>query len=88
MGMIALDSLHTQLADIVRRVDDGETVVVTRHGRPVFDIVPHDAAPRRGVDLDAGAAFLKSRGIANPFPFVATDFDAPLSDEDLLSPLE
>lgn len=86
--MIALDSLHAQLADIVRRVDDGETVVVTRHGRPVFDIVPHDAAQRTGLDLDAGAAFLAARGIVKPFPFVASDFDAPLSDEDLLSPLE
>lgn len=88
MGMIALDRLHGHLADVLRRVDGGETVVVTENGRPVFDIVPHDSRRLGGLDLDSGAAFLAARGISRPFPHVADDFDTPLSDEDLLTPLD
>ncbi len=38
----------TNLTKLIERVEGGETVLVTRHGKPVAKIVPaHDVAPRR-----------------------------------------
>ena len=74
-----------RLTELARSVEKGDTVVVTRNGRPVFDLVPHQKAG--GLNLEAGRAWLRARGIKNPFPFVADDFDAPLPEDFLLKPL-
>lgn len=39
-----------ELADCLRKAENGEPVIITRHGRPVAALVPVDrvAAPRRG----------------------------------------
>jgi prevent-host-death family protein len=34
-------------AEIMRRVEAGETFVITRNGRPIADLVPHGAAARK-----------------------------------------
>lgn len=40
--------LRNDNADIMRRVEAGESFVVTRNGKPIADILPHqDAHPRR-----------------------------------------
>lgn len=39
----------THLPKLIERVERGETVLVTRHGKPVAKIVPaQEVAPRRG----------------------------------------
>ncbi|OWO96218.1 hypothetical protein B5E41_06115 [Rhizobium esperanzae] len=57
---------------------------VTRNGRPVFDLVPHQK--RGGLNLEAGQAYLRARGIPYPVPFT-DDFDDPLPEDFLLRPL-
>ncbi len=47
--------------ELARAVESGETIVVTRNGRPVLDLVPHK--PQRGLRLDALAEFEKRNGI-------------------------
>jgi hypothetical protein len=47
--------------------------------------VPHQK--RGGLNLAAGQAYLRARGITNPVPFIADDFDNPLPEEFLLEPL-
>lgn len=38
----------TNLTRLIERVEGGETILVTRHGKPVAKIVPaHEVAPRR-----------------------------------------
>jgi len=42
--------LRNDNAEIMRRVEAGESFVITRHGRPVADLIPHGevpTAPRR-----------------------------------------
>lgn len=40
--------LRNDNAEIMRRVEAGESFVVTRNGTPIADIIPHQgAAPRR-----------------------------------------
>ncbi|WP_342153617.1 type II toxin-antitoxin system prevent-host-death family antitoxin [Methylorubrum sp. SB2] len=85
MTSVSLDDASSDLADLTRRVEAGETIVLTRAGRPVADLVPH--RPRGGIDLEAGYRYLREQGLPDPFPYVADDFDAPLPEDFLLKPL-
>lgn len=82
MKTVSIRDAKNRLTELAREVENGATVVVTRNGRPVFDIVPHNK--RGGLDLAAGKAWLKSKGIKNPVPFIAEDFDDPLPEDFLL----
>ncbi|PRX51304.1 prevent-host-death family protein [Prauserella shujinwangii] len=42
--IIGQRELRNDNAEIMRRVEAGESFVVTRHGRPVADLVPHRRA--------------------------------------------
>ncbi|MBK8457966.1 MAG: type II toxin-antitoxin system Phd/YefM family antitoxin [Phyllobacteriaceae bacterium] len=85
MKTVSIRDAKNRLTELAREVEDGETIIVTRNGRPAPDLVPHKK--RGGVDLEAGQAWLKARGIDKPFPFVADDFDEPLPEDFLLRPL-
>jgi prevent-host-death family protein len=37
--------LRNDNAELMRRVEAGESFVVTRNGRPIADLVPHGGAP-------------------------------------------
>lgn len=86
MESVALDKADLDLAALVARVERGEHIVLTRDGAPVADLVPHPQ-PKGGIDLAAGAAFLRTLGIEKPFGFIADDFDAPLPEDFLIRPL-
>jgi antitoxin (DNA-binding transcriptional repressor) of toxin-antitoxin stability system len=58
---------------------------LSRNGRPVFDLVPHNA--QRSINWDAGEKFLQERGVTKLFSYVAPDFDEPLPADILLRPL-
>jgi len=40
----------THLADLLDRVEQGERITITRHGKPVADLVPPAGAPDMTVD--------------------------------------
>lgn len=85
MKTVSIRDAKNRLTELARAVEEGETIVVTRNGRPVLDLVPHKK--RGGIDLEAGQAWLKARGIDKPFPYIADDFDDPLPEDFLLRPL-
>lgn len=85
MKTVSIRDAKNRLTELAREVEEGETIVVTRNGRPVFDLVPHK--PRGGLDLAAGQAYLVSKGITNPVPFIADDFDDQLPEDFLFRPL-
>jgi prevent-host-death family protein len=39
--------LRNDNAEIMRRVEAGESFVVTRNGKPIADLIPHAREPRR-----------------------------------------
>ena len=39
--------LRNDSGEIMRRVEAGESFVITRNGKPVADLVPHARAPKR-----------------------------------------
>jgi prevent-host-death family protein len=85
MATVSIKEARDSLTTLARRVEKGETVIVTRNGKPVFDLVPHKS--RRGLNLEAGREFLRKRGIKQAATFVADDFDDPLPEDFLLRPL-
>ena len=93
MITVALEDRNLRLDDLVRRAEDGERVVLTRDGRPIADVVPHEPAPsppephRGGIDYEAMRRYLDERGIDEVFAWVSPDFDDPLPEDFLLRPL-
>lgn len=60
----------TQLSRLVDRVNEGEEVVITRHGRPVARLVPMlEDRPKRRLGTLRGRVSMSE------------DFDAPLPDD-------
>ena len=82
MERVDLNDADLDLAALTRRVESGETIVVTRDGKPVADLVPHRR--RGGIDIAAGEAFLRAAGIVRRPGFIAPDFDDPLPEDVLL----
>jgi len=44
---VASRELRNDTGGLLRRVENGETIVITRRGRPVADLVPHRRAVSR-----------------------------------------
>ena len=85
MTTVTIKDAKNRLSALARLVEGGETVVVTRNGKPVLDLVPH--RPKGGLDFEAGERFLREQGVAEVFSYVAEDFDDPLPEDFLLRPL-
>jgi prevent-host-death family protein len=86
MHTVSIKQAKDHLTALARRVENGETVIVTRNGKPIFEMVPH--RPSRGLDFEALRAYKRKRGIGTVFTYVAEDFDAPLPEDFLLRPLD
>jgi antitoxin (DNA-binding transcriptional repressor) of toxin-antitoxin stability system len=84
MTTASIREARNRLTELARRVEQGETIVVTRYDQPVLDLVPH--RPRGRLDLAAGERFKARYGIARIVPAIPGDFDDPLP-EDILLPL-
>lgn len=85
MATVTIKDAKNSLSELARRVEKGETIVVTRNGKPILDLIPH--RQKRGLDLEAGRDYLRARGIMTPTPFIAEDFDEPLPEDFLTRPL-
>jgi prevent-host-death family protein len=46
-GTISQRELRNDNAEIMRRVEAGESFVVTRNGKPIADLVPHGPSRKR-----------------------------------------
>lgn len=82
MKIVSIRDAKSRLTELARKVEQGETVVVTRNGRPVFDLVPH--RPRKGLRFEAIEKFKRKHRIKTIVPFIADDFDEPLPEDLLL----
>lgn len=78
-----------QFTHFVRVAEAGGRVVITRNGKPVADIVPHEEAkPPIRSRFEAIAAYKKAHGLPDePFSYVAPDFDDPLPEDFLFTSL-
>ena len=70
---VNIHEAKTQLSKLLRRVQNGETVVIARAGRPVARLVPYQPQPApRTPGNDASKIVL------------APDFEAPLPEFEVL----
>ena len=91
METVPIETLEDRLNELADRVERGETVIVTRDGKPVLDLVPHSTtqpvAKTGGLDFEGGRRYLAEKGIAKFATYIAPDFDDPLPEDFLLQPL-
>jgi len=83
---VSVRELRNHTARVIGAVEDGERVVLTVHGRPIADIVPHaQRSERRSserllADLAELSAFADRLDAHSP----AGDFDVGLTTDDML----
>ena len=85
MTTVSIKDAKNRLTELARLVEKGETITVTRNGKPAFDLVPH--RPRGGLRLEAIEEFKRKHGVERIFDYIAEDFDEPLTEDFLLKPL-
>lgn len=85
MKTVSIREAKNRLTELAREVERGETIVVTRNGRPAFELAPH--RPRKGLRLEAIDEFKREHGVETIVAFIADDFDNPLPEDFLLRPL-
>jgi prevent-host-death family protein len=85
MVTVSIRDAKNRLTELARQVEHGETVVVTRNGKPVFDLVPHK--PKTGIRFEAIDAFKARLGVETLVTYIAEDFDEPLPEDFLLRPV-
>jgi len=67
MGEVGAYEAKTHLSALLDRVEDGETITITRHGKPVARLVPLPGAPDRTVDeaVDGLLAFRNGHSLGS-----------------------
>jgi prevent-host-death family protein len=81
---VASRELRNDTAGLLRRVEAGEKIVITRRGKPVADLVPHQQQTRaRGLTPDE---VVEIREIASSDPTWAAEL-AAMRASDQLEPI-
>jgi antitoxin (DNA-binding transcriptional repressor) of toxin-antitoxin stability system len=82
---VSIKEAKDKLPELVRRAEAGETVVITRDGKPVADLSLHKVK-RGGINWEALEDYKKKHGITKFVEFIAEDFDDPLPEDFLITP--
>jgi len=67
MKNVGIFEAKTHFSALIGEAERGETIVVTRNGKPVARIVPAEAASKK-----------RAMGFDDGLGYIADDFDAPL----------
>lgn len=84
---VPVKEAKAKLTELLRAVEAGERITLTRHGKPVADLVPHQSGKEERAmsvleRVEAWHAANPSEGIG----WVSPDFDDPLPEDFLLQP--
>jgi len=85
MGSFSIRDAKNHLTELARRVERGEVITVTRNGRPVFDLVPHQN--NKGLRFEALDDFKKKYNLKTIVTYISEDFDDPLPEDFLIKDL-
>ena len=84
---VGVHEAQTHLSDLLRRVEEGETVTITRRGEPVAELRPSVTASRRLVGVLKGKWNISEEEIRRVFigpdeeverDFYGEDYDVPV----------
>jgi prevent-host-death family protein len=84
MTVVNIKDAKNRLSELGRKAEAGETITVTRNGKPAFDLVPHKK--KGGTDWEAGYRFMREQGI-DFSGLVLPNLDDPLPEDFLIMPL-
>lgn len=79
MVEVATRELRNNTADVLRRVENGESVVITVRGKPVADLVPHRGDEPRWMPREELVELLKTHSAD---PGLRDDLDRMAGDPD------
>jgi prevent-host-death family protein len=85
MTTVSIREAKNKLTELARRVEAGERITVTRNGKPVLELVQPVKAS--GINWDAGDRWLKAHGITRTKSWMSPDFDDPLPEDFLITPI-
>ncbi|MBC8036441.1 MAG: type II toxin-antitoxin system Phd/YefM family antitoxin [Rhizobiales bacterium] len=83
---VSIKEAKNKLSELVRRAEGGEAVILTRHGKAVAQIGPAQAK-KGGLNWEALAKWKRENGIDRVVEFIPADFDDPLPEDFLITPL-
>jgi prevent-host-death family protein len=84
MKHVSIKQAKDTLPALVREVEGGARVVITRNGKPVAEVVP--LQERRGLNWEALAAWKKQLGVDKIVTYISPDFDDSLPEDFLITP--
>jgi prevent-host-death family protein len=87
MKTVSIKEANSRLSELIREAEKGETITVTRNGAPVAEIHPVRKKKSYAINWDAGEAFLKKHGTDRIASWISPDFDDPLPEDFLITPL-
>jgi prevent-host-death family protein len=85
MAIVSAREAKNRFAELMRRVERGERITVTRNGKPVIELV--QPVRKGGIDWEAGERWLKAHGITRKESWISPDFDDPLPEDFLITPI-
>jgi antitoxin (DNA-binding transcriptional repressor) of toxin-antitoxin stability system len=81
---ISIKEAKNRFSELVRRAEAGETVVITRDGKPVADLTIHKL--KKGINFEGLREYKRQHGIGRVVEYIADDFDDPLPEDFLITP--
>ncbi|MEY2927892.1 MAG: hypothetical protein RL367_2369 [Pseudomonadota bacterium] len=85
---VPVKEAKAKLTELLRAVEAGEHVVVTRNGKAVAQLVPHvEEPPAKLSRLEGIAQWKRDHGYPSTGGWVSPDFDDELPEDFLITPL-
>jgi prevent-host-death family protein len=82
---VSIKEAKDTLPALLRAVEAGEDIVITRNGKPVVELVAHKQ--KGGLDFEALRRWKEERGIPRIVAEISPDFDDPLPEDFLIRPM-
>jgi prevent-host-death family protein len=84
MKHVSIKEAKDRLPALLREVESGTRLVITRNGKPVAEVVPHSEA--KGLSWETLQEWKKELGVDKLVTYIAPDFDDPLPEDFLSTP--
>ena len=84
MKHVSIKEAKNRLPALVREVEKGEHVVITRNGEPVAEVIPHKK--KGGINWEGLRRWKEEHGVDRIVEYIPDDFDDPLPEDFLITP--
>lgn len=82
---VSIKEAKNRLPALIRAVEEGEHIVITRNGKPVVEIVRH--VRKGGIDWEGLRRWKQENGIDQIVGEMSDDFNDPLPEDFLIRPM-